>query len=93
MSTPETVAAEALHRWYDSGGDWDKPDSDDHMQARAVLDALGANGYVVVPRHLLEELREATETIGVYWPGKPGYAVVKAAAAVVEAVGPTREDH
>jgi hypothetical protein len=56
-------------------------------------DEAAANGYVVVPRHLLEELREATETIGVYWPGKPGYAVVKAAAAVVEAVGPTREDH
>jgi hypothetical protein len=42
-----------------------------------------ANGYVVVPRHLLNELRAALFGPGGWWP------LSRAAAAVVEAVGPT----
>jgi hypothetical protein len=48
-----------------------------------VENALGANGYVVVPRPEFEALADALDN-AIFYP-----TIVQAARAVVEAVGPT----
>jgi hypothetical protein len=57
---------------------------------RSVVAALGANGYVAVPEPLLRELVDAWTNGGnITRCDNAAQALV---AAVVEAVGPTRED-
>jgi hypothetical protein len=65
----------------------DERDSPYHMGADSALYALGANGYVVVPRHLLDELLRATAGATIAPTTIRLDRVAAARAAVVEAVG------
>jgi hypothetical protein len=65
-------------------------------ESRTFIDDLGANGYVVVPRRELDDLLDAAlltaTALSVAAVNNLRSVLSAARRAVVEAVGPTRED-